>query len=101
MTGWYLTGVQRVLIILVVVDLIVGPTLTFIIANPKKPRRELLRDVAIIATVQILALAYGAATLWRGRPLYYAYFVNRVQMVQASGQNQGMNGVGVVAVVVY
>lgn len=82
--GWYLTGVLRVLLIVGVVDLALGPTLTLIIANPRKPRRALARDIAIIVAVQIVALGYGAATLWQGRPLYYTYSADRLEMAQAS-----------------
>ena len=82
--GWYLTGVLHVLIIVGIVDLALGPTLTLIIANPRKPRRELARDIGIIVTVQIAALIYGAVTLWHGRPLYYTFSLDRLEMVQAS-----------------
>jgi len=82
--GWYLTGVLRVLIIVGVVDLVVGPTLTLIVANPKKPRRALARDIMMIVTVQIAALIYGSATLWQGRPLYYTFSADSLEMVQAS-----------------
>jgi len=82
--GWYLTGVLHVLLILLVVDLALGPTVTLIIANPRKPRRELARDISIIVIVQIAALLYGASALWRGRPLYYTFSTDRLEMVQAS-----------------
>jgi hypothetical protein len=81
--GWYLTGVLHVLVIVGIVDLGLGPTLTLIIANPHKPRRELARDIGIIVSVQIAALIYGAATLWHGRPLYYTFSADRLEMVQA------------------
>src|SRR6516162_3072566 len=70
--GWYLSSALHIVGIVVMVDLVLGPTLTLIVANPGKPRRELVRDVAIIVTVQLIALIYGATTLWGGRPLYYA-----------------------------
>lgn len=82
--GWYLTGVLQVLLILLFVDLALGPTVTLIIANPRKPRRELARDISIIVIVQLAALVYGASTLWRGRPLYYTFSADRLEMVQAS-----------------
>jgi hypothetical protein len=82
--GWYLTGVVRILVIVGIVDLALGPTLTLLIANPRKPRRELARDIAIIVCVQLVALIYGATTLWRGRPLYYTFSVDRLEIVQAS-----------------
>jgi hypothetical protein len=82
--GWYLTAVGRILLIVCSVDLALGPTLTLIIANPKKPRRTLARDITMIALVQLAALAYGTVTLWQGRPLFYTFSANRLETVQAS-----------------
>ncbi|HYL02309.1 MAG TPA: hypothetical protein VEU54_02735 [Steroidobacteraceae bacterium] len=82
--GWYLTGVLHVAAILVTVDVVLGPTLTLIVANPRKARREFARDVGIIVTVQLAALLYGTTTLWLGRPLYYTFSVDRLELVQAS-----------------
>lgn len=82
--GWYLSGVTHVIGIVVLVDLVIGPTLTLLIANPSKPRRALTRDIAMIVTVQLAALIYGTTTLWTGRPLYYTFSVDRLELVQAS-----------------
>lgn len=82
--GWYLASVLRVVGIVVMVDLIVGPTLTLIVSNPRKPRRILARDIAVIVSVQLAALVYGSGTLWSGRPLYYAFSTNSIDCVQAS-----------------
>jgi hypothetical protein len=82
--AWYLSGVSTVVLVMCVVDVALGPSLTLIIANPKKPRRELGRDVAIIVAVQIAALVYGASALWQGRPLYYTYSNGSLDLVQAS-----------------
>lgn len=82
--GWRLTGALRLAAIMVGVDVALGPLLTLIIADPRKPRRELRRDIAVIVTIQVIALVYGSATLWRGRPLYYAFSVDMIQLVQAS-----------------
>jgi len=82
--GWYLANMLTVLPITVGVDAALGPLMTFIIANPNKPRRELARDIAIIGVVQLAALVYGAQTLWHGRPLYYAFSVGQLEVVQES-----------------
>jgi hypothetical protein len=82
--GWYLSSVLHVVGIVVMVDLVVGPTLTLIVSNPRKPRRELARDIALIVTVQLAALVYGTVTLWSGRPLYYTFSVSSLDCVQAS-----------------
>jgi hypothetical protein len=81
--GWALTDVTRVVAVMVAVDVVVGPLLTFVIARTGKPRRELVRDIAIIVAVQLCALIYGAVSLWNGRPLYYAYSETVLQLVQA------------------
>jgi hypothetical protein len=81
--GWYLADALKVLIVLASVDLAVGPLLTSVVAAPGKPWRILKRDIAIIATVQIIALIYGTVSLWNGRPLYYAFSENVLQLVQA------------------
>jgi len=81
--GWYLTGVAQVTGVMAGVDVVLGPLLTFLIASPKKPRRELARDIAVIATVQLCALIYGSVSLWNGRPLYYAFSEDVLQLVQA------------------
>ncbi len=82
--GWYLATASRVVLTMILVDAALGPLVTLIIASPSKPRRELTRDIAMIVTVQLIALAYGTFTLWHGRPLYYAFSVDRLQIVQAS-----------------
>jgi hypothetical protein len=81
--GWFLTDVPRVALMLAAVDVALGPCVTLLIANPRKPRSELLRDVSMIVLVQLAALVYGTTTLWQGRPLFYAFSVDRVELVQA------------------
>ena len=82
--GWHLTDAVHVVVVMVGVDVVIGPLITLIIASARKPRRELARDIAIIVAVQLAALGYGATTLWHGRPLYYAFSVNCLQVLQAS-----------------
>lgn len=82
--GWYLTGGSKIAVMMTGFDVILGPLLTFVIANPAKPRRELSRDIGIIVAVQILAAGYGATTLWQGRILYYVFSQKYVEIVQAS-----------------
>ncbi len=82
--GWYLSGVLSVVLVMCIVDLALGPTLTMIVANHLKARRVLARDIAVIVTAQIVALVYGTITLWVGRPLYYTYSNQSLDLVQAS-----------------
>jgi len=81
--GWHLADVVRVVLVMVGVDVVLGPLLTFVIARSTKSRRELTRDIAMIVAVQLVALVYGTVSLWSGRPLYYAFSENVLQLVQA------------------
>jgi hypothetical protein len=82
--GWYLSEAVHVILLMVGVDVVLGPLLTLIVANSRKSLRELSRDIGVIVTVQLIALLYGATTLWSGRPLYYAFSVDCLEVVQAS-----------------
>jgi len=82
--GWYLAGALKVALVMAGVDVVLGPLFTLLVANAAKPRRELARDIAVIVTVQLCALIYGAATLWHGRPLYYTFSEDRLELVAAS-----------------
>jgi hypothetical protein len=82
--GWYLAEATHIAGMVVMIDLALGPALTFSVASPGKAARVLARDIAVIVSVQIIALAYGAVTLWSGRPLYYTFSMDRLELVQAS-----------------
>lgn len=82
--GWYLVGAESVAGIMILVDVGVGPLATLVVANRAKPRRELARDISLIVLVQLAALGYGAHTLWLGRPLYYAFSLDRAEIVTAA-----------------
>lgn len=87
---WYprplftLQGAPFILMIVVFVDAVIGPLLTLIVASPKKPRRELIRDLAIIGTVQLAALTYGAHSLFIARPAFIVFSADRFDAVVAN-----------------
>jgi len=81
--GWFLADVRHVVVVMIGVDVVLGPLLTLVVANARKPRRELVRDIGIIVAVQLAALIYGTSALWGGRPLYYAFSVDCLSLVQA------------------
>jgi hypothetical protein len=81
--GWYLADATQVVLVMICVDVVLGPMLTFIIANKNKSRRELSRDIGIIVVVQLCALIYGSVSLWNGRPLYYVFSEDALSLIQA------------------
>ncbi len=61
--------------LIIFVDLVLGPSLTFIVFNPQKLRRLLKMDLTIIAICQILALSWGIWAVHNERP-YLAVFAD-------------------------
>lgn len=61
--GW--KGVQ----IMVLVDMVLGPMLTFIIFNPRKSRKEIMLDLSVVAVLQLGALMWGSYTVYSQRPI--------------------------------
>jgi len=51
------------------VDLVLGPLITFLIFDLRKPRKEIMFDLLVIVTIQIGALAYGIYTTYNQRPI--------------------------------
>jgi len=59
--------------IVVFVDLLLGPFLTFIVYNPLKSRKELISDLTIIIVIQIAALSWGLHITHKMRPLFFVF----------------------------
>ena len=83
--AWYpgatfvIAGATSIVILLVGVDLVLGPSLTLLVFKPGKPGLKF--DLAAIAVIQLAALAYGAFTLYAERPYYLVYVVDRFNLV--------------------
>lgn len=79
LTQWYpgvlfeADGGMKGIALMFFVDLVLGPTLTFVIISPGKARHLLLMDLAIIATMQLSAMGWGLYTVHGQRPVVLAY----------------------------
>ena len=62
---FFIAGVIEPLKLLILIDVIVGPMLTFIVY--KKNKKSLRIDLSVIALIQIIALGYGIHTIYNGR----------------------------------
>lgn len=71
-------------VLVVSVDVVLGPLLTAVIASPTKPRRELRRDLALIVGVQLAGLAIGLHTLGLARPVLISFEIDRFRVVTAA-----------------
>lgn len=66
------------------VDVVCGPVLTLVLFNPKKPRVELIRDLGMVALIQLAALSYGVWTVAAARPVHVVFEVDRFRLITAS-----------------
>ena len=55
--------------IVAAVDLVLGPMLTLVVFNTSKPRKELSRDLSIIAAIQLTCLTAGTYVVYSERPI--------------------------------
>jgi hypothetical protein len=76
---WYpypyrtLAGGVELFTIIIAIDLVCGPLLTFVLFSPTKSKRELFTDLCLVVLIQIAALSYGMWTVWQTRPLFVVH----------------------------
>lgn len=86
---WYpgiyrlMSGGRELFLLVTSVDVVLGPMLTFAVFNLKKGWPHLRRDLAVIAAIQLVALAYGLNTVYEARPVAMVFEVDRFRVVTA------------------
>ncbi|SDH85801.1 hypothetical protein SAMN05216588_10850 [Pseudomonas flavescens] len=84
---WYqfpyseLAGGAHLFALIVLVDVVCGPLLTFLIFNPAKPRKELRFDLGVIFFLQLCALSYGLFSIAQARPVFLAFEGDQFRVV--------------------
>ena len=87
--AWYpypyreISGGRELFLILVTVDVILGPLITLSIFNRAKPRPVLRRDLAFVGLVQLIALGYGMWTVFVARPVHLVFEYDRFRVAHA------------------
>ena len=87
---WYpwpytaLAGGLGLMILITGVDVALGPVITFAIFDQRKARRELRRDLSVVISLQLAALAYGLLTMYSARPVALALETDRFRVVTAN-----------------
>jgi hypothetical protein len=86
---WYpypyrdISGGRELFLLIVSVDVVLGPLLTLAIFNDLKARKTLALDLFFIGFLQTAALAYGLWTLAVARPAYLVFEFDRFRVVHA------------------
>lgn len=76
---WYpypyreISGGRSLFMLVVSVDVVMGPLITLVIFNRAKPRRELMVDFSVVALLQLAALSYGMWTVFVARPVHVVF----------------------------
>lgn len=84
---WYptpydqLCGGLSLLFLVIGVDLVLGPLLTFVVFDSKKNKKELIRDLAIVGLLQLMGLLYGMHTVFLARPVAVVFSGNQFDVV--------------------
>lgn len=82
---WYpgplfeIAGGSGLVMILVAVDVIIGPLITLVVF--KSGKKGLKFDLMCIAALQLAALSYGIHTVYSVRPVFIVYAVDRFELV--------------------
>lgn len=88
---WYqqiyfkISGVIEPLKLLLIVDVILGPLLTFMIY--KKGKKDLKFDLMIIILLQLLAFIYGAYSIYLGKPSLVIHRTGYLEVISENSIN--------------
>src|SRR5690554_2696262 len=74
------TGITKIFLLLLAVDVVLGPLLTLIVY--KAGKKTLIMDLTVIALLQLSALGYGAWTVAEGRPAWLVFGGDRLELVR-------------------
>jgi hypothetical protein len=88
---WYpgplftLTGGDKLILLLIGVDVVIGPVLTLAIFKAGKPGLKF--DLTVISILQAVAMVYGLTVTLVGRPAYLVFDGDNVMVVHANAIN--------------
>jgi hypothetical protein len=77
--------VDRLVLIMIGVDVVIGPLITLIVYD--RAKKGLYLDLGVIAMLQTVALLYGLQAIYDGRPAYVVFSVDRFDVVALQDLN--------------
>ena len=79
-----LAGGRELFFLIMAVDVVMGPLLTFTVFDTRKSQRHLRRDLGVIGMLQTAALVYGLHVVFLARPVAMVFEVDRLRVVTAA-----------------
>jgi hypothetical protein len=86
---WYpypyseISGGRELFLLVVVVDVVVGPLITLVVFDTAKSRQVIRRDLLVVVVLQLAALGYGMWTVYWARPVHLVFEYSRFTVVHA------------------
>jgi hypothetical protein len=86
---WYpypyreISGGRELFLLVVAVDVVMGPLMTLAVFSKTKPRRSMHFDFLVIGLLQLTALVYGLWTVAMARPIALAFEFQRFNVISA------------------
>jgi hypothetical protein len=86
---WYpypyreVSGGRELFLIVMAVDVVLGPLITLAVFSPNKPKRLMRFDFVVIGALQLCALGYGLWVVAQSRPVHVVFEVDRFVVVHA------------------
>lgn len=87
---WYpypyreLSGGRELFLLVVSVDVVLGPLITLAVFDRRKSNRQLAADLLVVAALQLSALGYGLWTVFVARPVHLVFEIDRLRVVHAA-----------------
>lgn len=70
-------------LLVVTVDIVLGPLITFVVFSRRKLRAVLWHDLVVVGVIQLAALGYGLWTVFVVRPVHLVFEIDRFRVVHA------------------
>jgi hypothetical protein len=86
---WYpvpyhtLSGGWQLLLLVLGIDVIVGPMITLLVYNERKGRVERISEFMVIGFLQFSALLYGVWSIFEARPVHVVFEYDRFRVIHA------------------
>jgi hypothetical protein len=97
---WKSSGGINLLALIAGVDVVLGPLVTLVIFNIRKPLKELRTDILLVVLLQLSAMGYGLWSAYQARPLFNVFEYRLFRVVHTADIPEalpgGASGVGVI-----
>ncbi|WP_460997340.1 hypothetical protein [Simiduia litorea] len=87
---WYpepyseLSGAWGLFGLVLLVEICLGPLMSFVVFNASKSVKELVFDYFVVGFIQLAGLSYGVYSVFLAHPIYVVYAVDRYELVVAA-----------------